>query len=170
MREDSCIKNQINNLFRQACSFFIVVAFLGCAEPKYIKILPSPDGGQEAQENPDNEVNCEITFPKLALCLNWVWEKKPSSFKDLGIIVFKTYKLNVYDQTPVEVDPIQTPKVVLWMPEMFHGSAETKIVRLDQGTYRVTNMSFYMPGVWDIQFEIRNGSEVIDETRVRLQF
>lgn len=88
----------------------------------------------------------------------------------MGNLIFKTYRLNLLDQTPIEVDLFATPQVVLWMPSMGHGSTPTQTAWADQGTYRTTNVFFTMPGDWEIRFQVKNGSEVVDETRVRLVF
>jgi hypothetical protein len=151
-------KNRIGLLF---LSFFI-----GCAEPKYVisnEEGPNKPGLQESKSN------CQISFSNSGLCLTWYWETKPTSTKP-GSLIFKTYRLNLLDQTPIEVDLESTPQVVLWMPSMGHGSTPTQTARVDRGTYRATNVFFIMPGDWEIRFQVKNGATVIDETTISLVF
>jgi hypothetical protein len=88
----------------------------------------------------------------------------------MGSLIFKTYRLNTLDQTPIEVDLKSTPQVVLWMPSMGHGSTPSQTVRVDEGTYRTSNVFFIMPGEWEIRIQLKSGGEVTDETRITLVF
>lgn len=99
----------------------------------------------------------------------WYWEVKPTA-QSQGSLIFKTYRLNNLDQTPVETDLAQRPEVILWMPSMGHGSTPTQTTRLDVGTYRTSQVYFVMPGEWDIRFQVKNGSEVVDATEVHIVF
>jgi len=44
-------------------------------------------------------------------------------------------------------------RVVLFMPDMGHGSSPTKIAKLDTnpGLYRVSKIYFTMPGLWEVR-------------------
>ncbi|MGZ5280076.1 MAG: FixH family protein, partial [Pseudobdellovibrionaceae bacterium] len=44
-------------------------------------------------------------------------------------------------------------RVVLFMPDMGHGSSPTKIAKLDTapGLYRVSKVYFTMPGLWEVR-------------------
>jgi len=149
---------------RNAFCALVLLGLMGCAEPKYVKGTDATSDGTIAQES---KTNCSITFSQSGLCLTWFWEKKPTS-TEMGSLVFKTYRLNLVDQTPVEVDLVSNPTVVLWMPSMGHGSTPTLTARVDEGTYRATNVFFIMPGDWEIRFQVKNGTEVIDEANVKL--
>jgi hypothetical protein len=48
-------------------------------------------------------------------------------------------------------------RVVLFMPDMGHGSSPTKIAKLPDtvGLYRVTKMYFTMPGVWEVKVTLK---------------
>lgn len=146
-------------------AFTVFVFFLGCAQPKYIQSSDKNENVEKAQET---ALDCNYTFSKSGLCLNWYWELKPTSSK-MGSLIFKTFRLNSFDLTPIEVDLAETPQVILWMPSMGHGSTPTQTERLDVGTYRAKNVFFIMPGEWDIEIQIKNGTEVTDESVVSLE-
>lgn len=145
---------------------FVGILVCGCAEPKYIKGTDATSDGTTAQES---KADCSISFSQSGVCLNWFWEKKPTS-SEAGSLVFKTYRLNTLDKTPIEVDLVATPQVVLWMPSMGHGSTPTQTARVDEGTYRASNVFFIMPGDWEIRFQVKNGTEVVDEANIKLVF
>jgi hypothetical protein len=145
--------------------FFIpTVLILSCAKPQYVSETTSQDLIATSKES---KMDCSIAFSKSAVCITWYWESKPTD-SDMGGFIFKTFRLNSFDQTPVEVDTTQIPEVILWMPSMMHGSTPTKTSRLDAGTYRVSNVFFIMPGEWEIKFQIKNGTEISDEATIRL--
>jgi len=57
----------------------------------------------------------------------------------------------------------ETIKVTLWMPDMGHGSAPTKIQQINNdqgfpqpGLYRVSNMQFVMGGIWEVYVTLVN--------------
>jgi hypothetical protein len=151
---------------RKTLSILLLFLLAGCAEPKYVKDSEAGAGGTNAQES---KAECQASFSTSGLCLTWYWEKKPTS-TEMGSLVFKTYRLNSIDQTPIEVDLTTTPQVVLWMPSMGHGSTPTQTTRVDEGTYRATNVFFVMPGDWEIRFQVKTGTEVVDETHISLVF
>lgn len=72
------------------------------------------------------------------------------------------------------IDPgfaLKHPDIRLWMPPpMNHGSAKFKFEKiLDDGDvfFKVTNVLFTMPGVWEIQFKVKNGQgAVVDEAKI----
>jgi len=154
-------------MFGKNLFLILTVAFVaGCAEPKYVRDSNTSNDGTNAQES---KADCQVSFTNSGLCLTWFWEKKPTS-TEMGSLIFKTYRLNSVDQTPIEVDLTSIPQVVLWMPSMVHGSTPTQTARVDEGTYRTTNVFFIMPGDWEIRFQVKNGTEVIDETHISLEF
>jgi hypothetical protein len=143
--------------------FILGLLFLiSCAEPKYLD--PNADQIPEAKEKPSR---CSVQWKVSGLCFDWFWVKKASS-SESGVLVFKSYRLNVFDQTPIEVDLQSKPNVVLWMPSMGHGSTPTETSRMDQGTYQSKNVFFIMPGEWEMRFQIKNDTEVIDEVVIPL--
>lgn len=51
---------------------------------------------------------------------------------------------------------------------MGHGSTPTQILKVDTGSYRANNVYFVMPGDWELKFQIKEGSSVLDEAVVSL--
>lgn len=134
---------------------FVLVFTNGCARPKYIQesaVQSQPQGKLEA------DADCATTFTQSGFCLSWYWENKPTATQP-GQLIFKVYRLNEFDKTPVEVDFKTTPEVILWMSGMGHGSTPTQTTRLDVGTYRTSNVFFIMPGKWDIRFTVKEENE-----------
>lgn len=140
-----------------------LLVLLGCAQPKYV----SPNSLSDSQAQQENKASCALQFPNSGLCLSWAWEKIPTS-TEMGSLVFKTYRLNNYDATAVEMDLPSVPQVILWMPSMGHGSSPTTILRLDVGTYAASNVFFVMPGEWQIKFQLKDGNAVQDEVVISL--
>lgn len=62
----------------------------------------------------------------------------------------------------------KTLHVFLWMPDMGHGSAPVKLTRLGDGEYQVSDVQFIMGGKWEIKFQLKDGSQVLDEVIVPL--
>lgn len=141
----------------------IILIFVGCAQPKYVNANSSENntGVQEAV------ANCSVQFTQAQICVAWYWEKKPTS-SEVGSFIFKTFRLNSFDSTAIEVNPVTVPQVQLWMPSMGHGSTPTQVTQLDTGTYRAENVFFIMPGEWDIRFQIKDGDTVNDEALVHI--
>lgn len=135
---------------------FIVLFMTNCARPKYVEETTAnqaPAGKTEAN------AECSITFSESKLCLSWYWENKPTA-KQAGSLIFKIYRLNEFDKTSIPVDFKQSPDVVLWMPNMGHGSTPTQTTPLDVGTYRASNVFFIMPGDWDIRFLVKDENDI----------
>lgn len=137
-----------------------------CAQPRYETVIaqstPSATGGSALA------VDCSIKFAKSGLCLQWSWETRPTESTQ-GSLIFKTYRLNNYDGSMVNAETTLTPAVVLWMPDMGHGSSPTSVSRLDVGTYRAERVFFVMPGHWEIRFQLKSGNTVEDEIIVPIE-
>lgn len=147
-------------------AFGSLLLIAGCAEPKYVTGPGAGPMGPPAQES---KASCSTRFSTSGLCVVWYWEKVPTE-NEPGQLIFKTYRLNALDQTPIEVDTVNVAQVVLWMPSMGHGSTPTTTVQVDTGTYRSSNVFFVMPGEWEIKFHVQNESGTIDEAKVTLTF
>lgn len=140
--------------------FLLSIAFLlGCAQPKYANSVDSLQDSQVLEA----KLNCDLKFENENICLVWSWENKPKSTTDYGSLIFKTFRQNVFDQTPIEIDMDSTPQLILWMASMGHGSAPTQTERLDVGTYRAKNVLFIMPGDWQLKFKTTTNQGVEDE-------
>ena len=61
------------------------------------------------------------------------------------------------------IDPMNEPHILLWMPGMGHGSSPVRIERVDVGRYFASEIFFIMTGEWDIHFQLKSGSVVVEE-------
>jgi hypothetical protein len=141
----------------------LVLVLAGCTQPKYVNEANTQNNNSAHEATTD----CSVQFTQSQVCVSWYWEKKPTS-NDVGSFIFKTYRLNTFDQTAIEVNSVSIPQVQLWMPSMGHGSTPTQVTQLDVGTYRAENVFFIMPGEWDIRFQIKDGDTVSDEAIVHI--
>ncbi len=146
---------------RGFASFFLMslLATSACAQPKY-EIEASNKSGESNQEN--KSADCSLHFKNSGYCISWVWESKPTSSTS-GSMVFKVYRLNSFDGSPINIDVTPQPIVVLWMDSMGHGSSPTTVTRIDVGTYRTSNVFFVMPGEWQIKFQVKSNETLQDE-------
>lgn len=151
------------------CDRFFYIATLlllcSCAEPKYESPSSPQNGNLGLGSQEQKASDCQVRFKASGYCLAWKWEELPTTTK-AGSLVFKVYRGNAYDDTPVETDFLVLPSLVLWMPSMGHGSSPTTLTKLDIGTYRVTNVFFIMPGEWEMQFQVKDGANLLDEAIV----
>lgn len=134
---------------------FVITSVLGCARPKYVNDSGAGNGNSVQEKI---KAECSVTFSESKYCVSWYWENKPTT-RQPGSLIFKVFRLNQLDQTPIQIDMPMVPEVVLWMPSMGHGSMPTQTSRLDVGTYRATNVFFMMPGDWEIRFQIKDGQQ-----------
>lgn len=141
------------------------VSLMACARPKYASEAPLSN----ETLNHENKASCSYTFQASSFCLSWNWEQKPTA-SQAGSLVFKVFRLNLYDQSQVVIDTAAVPEVILWMPSMGHGSSPTQTQRLDVGTYRASNVFFIMPGEWEIKFQVKAGNSIQDEAVVAITF
>ena len=113
--------------------------------------------------------DCALRFRNSRLCLAWRWEESPSNSK-VGSLVFKVYRGNLFDDSPVPTDLSVLPSLLLWMPSMGHGSSPTTVTRIDVGTYRASNVFFIMPGEWEFRFQVKRDEELLDEAVTTINF
>lgn len=146
-------------------SLLIVV---GCAKPQSA-VENQPVQTDQSQGPRETTTPCSVQMDLSRLCLTWSWEKRPTP-QEYGSFVFKTFRLNLYDQTPIETNLDSHPKVILWMPSMGHGSVPTQVTQIDTGTYRVTQVFFTMPGDWEIRFHVTQDQEIIDHATISINF
>jgi len=81
------------------------------------------------------------------VCAHLMFPKAPNSSDESQFIVhFMTQ------------ETIKNVNVMLWMPDMGHGSAPVTLNALDPVHYKISQAFFIMPGLWEVQvsFEINN--------------
>lgn len=97
----------------------------------------------------------ELDFAGANLVARTAWITPPTTKEEARL------RIEWRDPKRGATEPAGKFKVVLWMPDMGHGSAPTKLQRvLDQtgkqipGAYDVTNMHFTMRGMWEVRVEL----------------
>lgn len=143
--------------------FLFLSLLIACANPKYVNPAHANIGGQEQKV-----ATCEARFTS-GYCVSLAWEKLPTE-QDFGAFVFKVFRPNRADGSPVLEDLTNTPSVLLWMPDMGHGSSPVSAERLDIGTYRVAKVFFTMHGDWQIRLQVKEGGKVKDEAVLPFTF
>lgn len=137
-------------------SIFFVLFFLGCTQPKYVKSSEPQALSSGSSGNSQKDSNyCPFAFSELGVCLDYKWQSSPNK-NEYNSFLFKVYRLNRADQSPIPVDDLDHFQVVLWMPSMGHGSSPVAIEKLDTGTYRVSQVYFIMGGDWEIQIRAQS--------------
>lgn len=141
--------------------FLILLLSFGCAEKKYAKDSGF-DGGQEKAGA------CPAKFSS-GLCVSMKWEKNPTE-SEFGSFVFQTYQVNSADNSVILSDPEYAAAIVLWMPDMGHGSSPVTVERVSLGTYRASQVFFTMRGDWEIRFQLKDRNGVRDQALIRFIF
>jgi len=129
-----------------------------CAHSKY---AGSKDSPAETSQG-----GCDLEFKQSKLCATLTWEKKPSE-EDPGSFVLEFHG----QEEPTQfAEPVNSVAVVLWMPSMGHGGAPVSIERLGMGQYRVSKVLFLMRGDWEIQVQLKKGSQILDQAVKPIRF
>ncbi|RYZ91710.1 MAG: serine protease spb1 [Proteobacteria bacterium] len=136
-----------------------------CARPIYQQVANEPRGTTDNSK----ASRCDIRFTQSQHCLEYAWVTYPTESKP-GEFLFKIYRLNLADQSPMPVDHNLKLQVVLWMPSMGHGSTPVTVTRLDVGTFSATKVFFVMPGEWEIKFQLKDEEALQDEAILSLNF
>ncbi len=135
----------------------LAITFLSaCAKPNYLS-ASGPGGGTQEQKLS----TCQAHFAS-GHCAAFDWETAPGG-GGVASFLFKTFRINAGDGSPLEVDFAGAVEVVLWMPSMGHGSSPVTVVQLDVGTYRASNVFFIMKGDWEIRIQVKDGNEIKDQ-------
>lgn len=137
-----------------------IFALSGCSDPNYAH-------SDETFTSPQTEEqNCQAQFQSQhCVVIDWV---KPPSDAEYAEFIFKTYRPNRADGTPVLEDLEGLIKVQLWMPDMGHGSSPVRVEKLDIGTYRASQVFFSMRGKWEVRFQLKEGTSVKDQATYTL--
>lgn len=173
-----------NGNFNPILLVTLILTLSACSRPNYVSKSkgvsnpPSDGSDQTGDSNPPSngsdktgEVSsCPIELKKTGFCVSYKWIHYPSSTTEPGRLLFKIFRLNLADQSPVPVDIDKGLKIFLWMPSMGHGSAPVKFEKKDIGTFEVSRIFFIMSGDWEIHFQMLEGSQIIDEGVLALDF
>ena len=130
---------------------FISFIYLSCSKPNYI------GNGESQVEN--ISTRCEYVFKDEQLCLETNWETLPSESEYGSMLLTFT---DQDDPTRI-ISPKHDPHIVLWMPSMGHGSSPVTMTLIQDGVYRASEIFFIMPGLWEIRFQLKDGSRIVEE-------
>lgn len=116
--------------------------------------------------NPVVSESQSLTFKKSGHSFIVSWVEGPK--RGISKFILKSWN----HETGTMNGPYQNlPKnlfVFLWMPTMGHGSAPVTITQINEGEYQVSNVKFTMGGKWEIKFQLKDGSQVVDEAVITL--
>jgi YtkA-like len=129
----------------------ISLVSLSCSKPHYI------GNGESRIEN--ISTRCEYVFKDEQLCLETKWETLPSESEYGSMLLTFTDK----DDPARVISPKNDPQIVLWMPSMGHGSSPVTMTLIQDGVYRASEIFFIMPGPWEIRFQLKDGSRIVEE-------
>jgi|GEM_PF-926987 hypothetical protein len=125
----------------------------------------------------DVHEQCDLHFRKLGFCGEWSWVIKPQPVEmitekdkaelDVTICPRKAkLKKGSHSSDLKKYDDLH---VRLWMPSMGHGSRPTKVRLVSQEgvcrKFKVEDLYFTMTGDWEIQFELKQGQKILDQTK-----
>lgn len=110
----------------------------------------------------DNDHN--LFFKNGTLAIAASFEGVPESGKEAIILL---QAKDAQTQQPVEI--AEQLKVILWMPDMGHGSSPTRIQKAVDtngnalpGAYRVSNIHFMMGGVWEVRVQLKDAAGKVE--------
>lgn len=133
------------------CFLFICFIFVSCSKPHYI--------GHSESKIENVSTRCGIIFKGEQLCLETKWEHYPSE-SDFGSMLLTFTEENDPNRT---ISPVHDPHILLWMPSMGHGSSPVTMTLVEDGIYRASEIFFIMPGPWEIRYQLKDGSRVVEE-------
>lgn len=77
--------------------------------------------------------------------------------------------MNAATHSPTDIQAV--PEVELWMSSMGHGSAPTRIQKVEQGqagVYRVTEVYFIMGGEWELRLKLKKANGEVETQKVMI--
>jgi hypothetical protein len=132
---------------------------VACAQPNYRDAKPLQKDAKPGS------ATCPLYFTTEDLCANYDWIAKPTE-DETGSFLLKFWSRA--DGRPA--DPQLTLKVVIWMPDMGHGSSPVTIAKKAVGEYLVDRVFFSMRGDWQIRFQLKNAQAVTEEQIANVTF
>jgi hypothetical protein len=125
-----------------------------------IAVACGNDGGRSEESFPETPYTT-VNGAKVAVELRTAPEQPPSR----GVA---SMQLRVSDRAAAPVDGLALD-VVAWMPAHGHGSnVKPKITAEGEGTYRLDDVVFTMPGAWELIVDV-HGNALEDHATLRLE-
>lgn len=116
---------------------------------------------------------CPLPLKRAKLCASISWDSAPATGR-ANAFTLRFWDLKTGSESGPYITPAQAPFVRLWMPSMGHGSRPVVISSAREGgaelpgVFRVEQVFFSMPGDWDVQVQLRSGSQVADQAVLSL--
>ena len=110
----------------------------------------------------EDSLTCKMEFQSGSLCADFIWVKEPNGSDEGSMKVYfweKNQPGTYADRGALQLG------VKLWMPDMGHGSQKVKVEQVLKGVYDATEIMFVMGGVWEIQFQLKDGSGKVLEVQ-----
>ena len=149
-----------NNRLGLLLSTVLGVTLSSCGNSPLFNHVNADEVRTDNNQDPANV--CPIEFHQAKLCAGITWTK-PASSDGEGAFTLQFWDSVARDPKGPYVDPTNTVAVQLWMPDMGHGSSPVTIQKSAVGVYEVTRVFFVMPGDWDIRFQLKDKTKVIEQ-------
>ncbi len=146
---------------KKLLSLLLLVLLTSCGEsPLFNHVME----GKNFISNPQLSESEVLKFSKTNFSFIISWQEGPR----LGASKFlmKTWNKDQGSMNGPYQNLPKTLNVFLWMPAMGHGSAPVKLTNTGDGEYEISEVQFIMGGKWEIKFQLKDGSQVFDETVV----
>lgn len=113
---------------------------------------------------PELSESDSFSFSKAEFSFLISWQEGPSI--GASRFILRSWNKRIGTLNGPYQDLPKTLFVYLWMPSMGHGSAPVKLKKIADGEYEISEVHFIMGGRWDVKFQLKDGSQVFDETSV----
>lgn len=124
------------------------------------------DRASDVDTNFNIEQKCDARFNTSGNCLSIKWEKHPT-VTDYGVFTFTVTRPNGDFEPAFSTESMN---VRSFLPSRGVGSTPIQVKKLDHTTYRATNVYFSVRGDWQLIFELKDGSKVLDTSTVPYHF
>ena len=125
--------------------------------------------------SPSAQASCPLSFPKTGLCASATWDAQPSAARP-NAFTLRFWSASQGTDAGPYLSPSQELFVRLWMPSMGHGSRPVTLTPARDasgaalpGIFRVEKVVFTMRGDWDVQVQLKNGSQVLEQSVLELE-
>lgn len=140
-------------------SIILLSLFISCGKSPLTN-----SGGGSTKSAASLALKSEVSFEKEELSINAYWRVGPELYEENKLlVVFNNSKGN-------PTDPKLDFHFKLDMPDMSHGSYPVTITRISEGVYELTDLQFFMPGYWTLNYMLHDGdvSNIIETVSVRV--
>ncbi len=123
--------------------------------------------GEGASRNPavDENGTCDAYLSQSDVCIDLIWDTKSSNGPK------RSFYLEFYnpDDRSQFIDLKNDLEVSLWMPSTGESSLG-KVEKMNPGQYYVSDVYFARPGTWEIQFKLKKGTAVVEQTALSYRY